>query len=148
MSFRHSGATLGTTRRFCCILKVSMGGSICHFCKSEKVACVKHRSTALNFLWLQVRCQNKSLKAWAPWTLGCVSKHFFPASPILTALFLLTDSRLKIWGKNRRSITRKNWFCSDSGVKSQTAGFHLPLHICLIIISQSFSPLALSHQPA
>lgn len=148
MSFRHSGAMLGTTRTFYCILKVSMGGSICHFCKSKKVACVKHGSTAPNFLWLQVRCQKQIFECLSTLDPGCVSKHFFPASPILTALFLLTASRLKIWGKNRGSVTRKHWFCSDSGVKSQTAGFHLPLNICLIIISQSFSPIALSHQPA
>lgn len=97
MSWRHSGAMLETTRSFYCIQKVSMSGSICHFCRSE-VSHVEHRSTALNF-----DCSlDAKTNLWIPQYLGSwmFFKALFLSSLTLTALFLLTDSKLKIQGEN------------------------------------------------
>lgn len=147
MSSRHSEARLEATRSFYRILKESMGGSMCHFCKSEKVAHVKHRSTALNFVWLQFGCQNKSLNTWVPWTLD-VFQSTFPPQPLFSlhysywqTLDLKSEWRIGKVLPERTGIAPVVVWC-------QTAGFHLPLCISAWQLCLSLSLIASSHQPA
>lgn len=135
-----------------CTWVLGTGNNQVILCPSVKVrsfASMKHRSNALKSIWWQFGCQNKSAFLSAL-DLGCFSGHFFPASPMLTALFLQTDSRPNILVENRESDDRRSWNCSCDIVKVQTTDFYVllcisPWYVSLFLSHSTLSPAHLIH---
>lgn len=104
-----------------------MGESICHFCKSKNIKCVKHRSTVLNFdCSMDAKTNLQIPEDLGPWMFF---KALFFLQALLSlhysywhTLYLKSEWRIvKVLPERTGLALMLMW--------SQTAGFHLSLCI-------------------